>query len=43
MTDPERNIELRDPWLVAVWPGMGGIAQIAGQFLVRELGARLLR
>ena len=28
---------LRDPWLVAVWPGMGGVAQIAGTYLVRQL------
>ena len=26
------------PWLVAVWPGMGRIAQIAGSFLVSTLG-----
>ena len=32
--------ELNDPWLVAVWPGMGGIAQIAGATLVQQLGAR---
>lgn len=29
--------ELRRPWLVAVWPGMGGVAQIAGTYLVRAL------
>jgi proteasome assembly chaperone (PAC2) family protein len=29
--------ELRKPWLVAVWPGMGGVAQIAGTYLVRAL------
>ncbi|MBM3992101.1 MAG: hypothetical protein FJ298_13980 [Planctomycetes bacterium] len=29
--------ELRQPWLVAVWPGMGGVAQIAGTYLVRAL------
>ncbi|NUP97453.1 MAG: PAC2 family protein [Planctomycetaceae bacterium] len=28
---------LRNPWLVAVWPGMGGVAQIAGTYLVRQL------
>jgi proteasome assembly chaperone (PAC2) family protein len=32
--------DLVDPWLVAAWPGMGGVAQIAGQYLVRTLGAR---
>lgn len=31
--------ELRDPWLVAVWPGMGSVAVIAGGYLVQELGA----
>lgn len=31
---------LRNPWLVAVWPGMGGVAQIAGTYLVRQLGAQ---
>lgn len=30
---------LRDPWLVAVWPGMGAVAQIAGAWLVQQLGA----
>jgi len=29
---------LVDPWLVAVWPGMGGVAQIAGTHLVQKLG-----
>lgn len=27
-------------WLVAVWPGMGAVAQIAGTYLVGKLGAR---
>ena len=30
---------LHDPWLVAVWPGMGAVAQIAGAWLVQQLGA----
>jgi proteasome assembly chaperone (PAC2) family protein len=30
---------LRAPWLVAAWPGMGGVAQIAGNHLVRQLRA----
>jgi uncharacterized protein len=30
---------LTQPWMVAVWPGMGGVAQIAGAHLVRELRA----
>lgn len=31
--------ELHDPWLVAVWPGMGSVAVFAGSYLVQELGA----
>lgn len=31
--------EFNKPWLIAVWPGMGGVAQIAGAYLVRQLGA----
>ena len=34
--------ELRKPWLVAVWPGMGGVAQIAGTYLVRALEMKQL-
>lgn len=33
---------LRKPWLVAVWPGMGGVAQIAGTYLVRALDMKQL-
>ncbi len=32
--------QFNKPWLVAVWPGMGGVAQIAGGHLVRQLGAQ---
>jgi proteasome assembly chaperone (PAC2) family protein len=31
---------LEKPWLVAVWPGLGGVAQIAGVHLVKQLGAK---
>ncbi len=31
--------ELKSPWLVATWPGMGGVAHIAGAVLVNQLGA----
>lgn len=34
--------ELRTPTLVAVWPGMGRVAQLAGRHLVQALGARHL-
>lgn len=33
---------LTKPWLVAVWPGMGGVAQIAGRHLVKQLGAEVI-
>ena len=34
--------ELRDPWLVAAWPGMGSVALAAGAYLVDTLNARLV-
>lgn len=34
--------KLRDPWLVAVWPGMGGVAISAGYYLMAKLGMHLL-
>lgn len=33
---------LHEPWLVAVWPGMGNVALAAGSYLVEALGARPL-
>jgi proteasome assembly chaperone (PAC2) family protein len=39
MSDPD---ELRDPWLVAAWPGMGSVALGAGSYLVNKLGAQLV-
>lgn len=33
---------LRDPWLLAVWPGMGGVAISAGYYLMAKLGMHLL-
>jgi proteasome assembly chaperone (PAC2) family protein len=35
----EIDLKLKDPWLIAVWPGMGGVAQIAGAYLTRKLEA----
>lgn len=32
--------DLNDPWLVAAWPGMGGVAQIAATFMAQKLGAK---
>lgn len=34
--------KLTDPWLVAVWPGMGGVAISAGYYLMAKLGMHLL-
>ena len=33
---------LKDPWLVAVWPGMGNVAVGAGAYLIAKLGAALV-
>lgn len=32
--------ELRDPWLVAAWPGMGAVGQLSASYLAQALGAR---
>jgi len=32
------EMNLRDPWLVAVWPGMGHVAVSAGYYLMAKLG-----
>lgn len=34
--------KLRDPWLLAVWPGMGGVAISAGYYMMAKLGMHLL-
>ncbi len=34
-------VELRTPWLVAAWPGMGAVAQLAASYLAQNLNARL--
>jgi proteasome assembly chaperone (PAC2) family protein len=34
---PEK-LHLKDPWLVAVWPGMGNVALNAGYYLLSKLG-----
>lgn len=34
--------KLHDPWLVAVWPGMGSVAITAGYYLMAKLGMHLL-
>lgn len=37
-----REEKLCDPWLVAVWPGMGGVAISAGYYLMAKLDMHLL-
>lgn len=34
--------DLRAPWMVAVWPGMGSVATLAGSHLARALEARVV-
>jgi uncharacterized protein len=36
------EIRLKNPWLVAVWPGMGNVAISAGFYLMAKLGMHLL-
>lgn len=36
------EMKLQDPWLLAVWPGMGGVAMSAGYYLMAKLGMHLL-
>lgn len=31
------EMKLNDPWLVAVWPGMGNVALNAGVYLLAKL------
>lgn len=37
-----KNPPLNDPWLVAVWPGMGAVSISAGYYLMSKLGMHLL-
>ena len=39
MSDEQK---LHDPWLVAVWPGMGHVASSAGYYLMAQLGVHML-
>ena len=34
--------ELSEPWLIAVWPGMGNVGLTAGYYLMAKLGMELL-
>jgi proteasome assembly chaperone (PAC2) family protein len=43
MSSPENpHDKLNNPWLVAVWPGMGHVAISAGYYLMAKLGMELL-
>lgn len=35
-------LKLNHPWLVAVWPGMGGVAQSAGYYLLAKLEMHMI-
>jgi len=39
---PDNETELRDPFLVAVWPGMGQVALAAGYYLLAKLEMTLM-
>jgi proteasome assembly chaperone (PAC2) family protein len=36
------EMKLKSPWLVAVWPGMGGVALSAGYYMMAKLGMHLM-
>ncbi len=36
------KLELTHPWLIAVWPGMGGVALNAGVYLLARLGMTVI-
>lgn len=36
------ELKLNHPWLVAVWPGMGGVALSAGYYLLAKLGMHVI-
>jgi proteasome assembly chaperone (PAC2) family protein len=36
------KLQLKDPWLVAVWPGMGNVALNAGYYLLSKLGMNFI-
>jgi len=37
-----KTLQLNRPWLVAVWPGMGQVALIAGFYLLAKLGMEVI-
>ena len=36
------TLKLNRPWLIAVWPGMGGVAQSAGYYLLAKLEMHMI-
>ena len=36
------KLKLKDPWLGAVWPGMGHVALNAGYYLLSKLGMHVI-
>ena len=36
------ELKLKNPWLVAVWPGMGSVALSAGYYMMAKLGMHLM-
>jgi proteasome assembly chaperone (PAC2) family protein len=36
------KLDLKDPWLIAVWPGMGNVALNAGYYLLSKLGMNFI-
>src|SRR3954463_5507166 len=34
--------QLRDPWLIAAWPGMGNVAVVGAGYMIVKLGAQLV-
>ena len=37
----KKELELKDPWLVAVWPGIGHVAVSAGYYLMAKMGMHM--
>lgn len=35
-----KNIKLNNPYVIAAWPGMGQVAYITAQYLIKKLGAQ---
>lgn len=42
MPHEPQELKLNDPWLVAVWPGMGNVAVSGGYYLMAKMGMHFL-